>query len=172
MPLQATEHVCKTDSSKSSGSGDSGRKKTVAGSPLVVKKAKHRRAASTGAFAAALLCLVTLFSSILKGALAQQEQTSGRATAAAAPSRAGRTPTSAGSEGSVQQQLQQQTGSYLQPLCSATINYGASIGDNTKQAAAEVPIFVGSFSVLAQGLEQASPEVCSLGYSREPCRAQ
>jgi hypothetical protein len=41
------------------------------------------------------------------------------------------------------------SGSYL-PLCSATINYGASVGDSSKQQAAEVPIFVGSFSLVSQ----------------------
>lgn len=39
-------------------------------------------------------------------------------------------------------------GSDAQPLCSATINYGASVGDASKKATADVPIYVGSFDVV------------------------
>jgi hypothetical protein len=35
-----------------------------------------------------------------------------------------------------------------QPLCSATINYGASVGDASNEATADVPIYVGSFDVV------------------------
>jgi len=33
-------------------------------------------------------------------------------------------------------------------LCSATINYGASVGDASKRSTTDVPIFVGSFDVV------------------------
>jgi hypothetical protein len=39
-------------------------------------------------------------------------------------------------------------GTDAQPLCSATINYGASVGDASKKATADVPIYVGSFDVV------------------------
>eukprot|EP00879_Flechtneria_rotunda_P010508 GHRR01010985.1.p2 GENE.GHRR01010985.1~~GHRR01010985.1.p2 ORF type:complete len:176 (+),score=69.69 GHRR01010985.1:2-529(+) len=50
----------------------------------------------------------------------------------------------AGAPASQQQPLASSGG----PLCSATINYGASVGDVTKKSTAEVPIFVGSFDIV------------------------
>jgi hypothetical protein len=48
-------------------------------------------------------------------------------------------------------------GSDAQPVCSATINYGASVGDASKKATADVPIYVGSFDVVV-----TQPQVCLL----------
>lgn len=51
-------------------------------------------------------------------------------------------------------------GGDAQPLCSATINYGASVGDASKKATADVPIYVGSFDIVVTqpqvGFEQSS----------------
>lgn len=41
-----------------------------------------------------------------------------------------------------------------QPLCSATIYYGASVGDASKKETADVPIYVGRFDVVV-----AQPQV-------------
>jgi hypothetical protein len=45
-------------------------------------------------------------------------------------------------------------GSAAPPLCSATINYGASVGDTSKRSTAEVPIFVGSFDIVVSTAQQ------------------
>jgi len=46
------------------------------------------------------------------------------------------------------QQMSSAAGASAASLCSATINYGASVGDATKKSTADVPIFVGSFDVV------------------------
>jgi hypothetical protein len=158
MPLRQREQVCRSPSS-TVGGAESRTKQRKPGATSSPHGPKHRRKARRSASAAALLWLVTLFSSLCRNTLAQQQQQQQQASGvAAAPSASGGPSPTAASERNTLQRPEPQTRSYLQPLCSATINYGASIGDNTKHAAAEVPIFVGSFSVLAQGLEQASRE--------------
>jgi hypothetical protein len=46
-------------------------------------------------------------------------------------------------------------------LCSATINYGASVGDASKRNTADVPIFVGVFDVAVTAQQQVG-RLCSL----------
>lgn len=54
-----------------------------------------------------------------------------------------------------------EVGHAVQPLCSATINYGASVGDASKKATSDVPIYVGSFDlVVTQPQVSASFPCC------------
>jgi hypothetical protein len=55
-----------------------------------------------------------------------------------------------------QQQEQRQALFNSGALCSATINYGASVGDASKRGTADVPIFVGVFDVAVTAQQQVS----------------
>lgn len=46
------------------------------------------------------------------------------------------------------------------PACVATLSYGASIGDITKSTSADVPIFVGRFSILGNDLAVSPGALC------------
>lgn len=63
----------------------------------------------------------------------------------------------------------QPVGVDAQPLCSATINYGASVGDASKKATIDVPIYVGSFDVV---VTQPQVSVGPAGTSTFGCAGQ
>lgn len=54
------------------------------------------------------------------------------------------------------QQVQSSSAVGSNMLCSATINYGASVGDASKRGTAEVPIFVGSFDIVVTPQQEVS----------------
>lgn len=65
-----------------------------------------------------------------------------------------------GNAASQQQVIDGSSSSSGSALCSATINYGASVGDLSKTATSEVPIFVASFDVMvAAGTEGQQQQV-------------
>jgi hypothetical protein len=58
----------------------------------------------------------------------------------------------------MQEQEQRQALFSTGALCSATVNYGASVGDASKRGTADVPIFVGVFDVAVTAQQQVSTD--------------